>query len=382
MIAFACCVLLGAFTVCYVLFLLSIIRGIRFVRDAHSATPALMDELSALPFVTVLLPARNEEKHIRACLQSLLAQQYPEDRFEIIVLNDASEDATTTLVELSMRGDSRIRLLTIHRNDGGGKKVLITRGVAEARGEIIVTTDADCTHDSRWLLTLVQSFNEQIDFLSAPVIFHTAESFLHKLMALEFLGLVGVGAGFIGIGYPKLCNGANIAFRKHAFELVRGYDSDDARSSGDDEFLMQKIFRQRGVVTFNPSREAIVKTEAPQSLQVFFEQRKRWASKGLYYRDRKFVAFLLALFLYFSLMFLAPFLVWNVDWGMICLLFFLSVKWISDHAVLIATSRLLHQRFAFSHFIIAEILHIPYIVLVSILGSLTSFTWKDRKLKS
>ena len=382
MIAFACCVLLGAFTVFYVLFLLSIIRGIRIVHDAHIATPALMEELSSLPFVTILLPVRNEEKHIRACLHSLLAQQYPDDRFEIIVLDDASEDATTTLVELSMREDSRVRLLTIQRNDGGGKKVLISRGVAEARGEIIVTTDADCTHDARWLLTLVRSFDEQIEFLSAPVIFHTTKSFLQKLIALEFLGLVGVGAGFIGIGYPKLCNGANIAFRKRAFDLVCGYDSDDTCSSGDDEFLMQKIFRQRGGVAFNANKEAIVITEAPQSLREFFEQRKRWASKGLYYRDAKFVAFLLSLFLYFTLMLLSPFLVWSVDWGMLCCLLFLLVKWISDYAVLIAAARLLRQRFTFSHFIIAEIFHIPYIVLVSILGSLTSFTWKDRKLKS
>lgn len=385
MIAFAFFAALAGLTVLYILFLHRMIEGIRYVASTKNKSANILRDVddASLPRVTVIVPVRNESANIESCLRSLTAQNYPRDKYQIIVVDDASEDDTMKIAGQIAARDSIVMLLFIRENLTGrrGKKKLITYAISHSNGEVILTTDADCTHHPLWVRSMAAQFRDDVSFVSAPVVYRDRPTLFQRIQALEFLGLVGIGAGFIGIGYPHLCNGANIAYRKSAFDEVDGYDDHDQSSSGDDEFLMQKISSLMNGVIFNACPEGIVETKAAFSLKEFFQQRKRWASKGIRYADKRFVVFLTALFFYFFLLLMSPICFFDSGSASLIVTIFILIKWTFDLSVIIATSKLVHAPFRLFDFFIAELLHVPYIFITALLGTLTSFTWKNRTLK-
>ncbi len=127
-------------------------------------------------------------------------------------------------------------------------------------------------------------------FVSGPVEFMSNGSFFYEIQKLEFSSLIFVGAGLIGIKSPIICNAANLGFRKSVFFEVGGYNDNLLLSSGDDEFLMQKIARQTNYdIKFCLNKNAIAYTLPNENLSQFYQQRKRWASKGFHYVDKSIV---------------------------------------------------------------------------------------------
>ncbi len=383
MILFGYALALTLLTAVYALFLMRMRAGIaRIAREApaHGARGSMGGE-RPLPSVSVILPARNEERNIAGCLESLLRQDYPAGRCEILVVDDASQDGTRREAARVAAADRRVTLIAAPEAPGaGGKKRLITLAQERAAGEVIVTTDADCRHPEGWLRAMASPFNDGVDFVSGPVVYEGRETMAQRLLALEFLGLVGIGAGFIGIGYPRLCNGANIAFRASSFRAVGGYSANARVTSGDDEFLMQKIAAGRGGVLFQPHPEAVVRTAPPGTMSAFLEQRKRWASKGLRYADKRFVAFLVLLFAYFLHLLFAPFAALASGAAGIAILLLFAVKIAADAALLFAAARLLSRPLRIGDILVGELLHVPYILLAALAGTFSSYRWKGRRL--
>src|SRR5690606_25306738 len=150
---------------------------------------------------------RNEEANIGRTLSDILAQNYPQELLEIIVVDDHSTDRTPAIVRSFVaRG---VKLLTLNESEplNSYKKKAITLAIAEATGQLIVTTDADCRMENEWLATVVTCM-ERYDYflLSAPVVYSQQRSFFEELQTLEFLYLIGLGAAGIGNRYPSTCN--------------------------------------------------------------------------------------------------------------------------------------------------------------------------------
>ncbi len=367
----------------YLLFLYTMHRGFRRLHAGPTSS-----SIQERPFISVIIPTRNEETTIERCLQSVFACTYPPHRFEVIVVNDLSTDRTVERIQAFTRTlspEDRKRLKLLHmpenlRRTRAHKKRAVHKGIAHARGTWIVTTDADCTVPSEWLSTLSRYFQKNVYVVSGPVAFtHQTQS--ERIMALEFLGLVGVGAGCIGIGKPILCNGANLAYRRDIFYEVGGFRDIDHLTSGDDELLMQKIAaRFPRSVTFCAHPEALVWTSPPHSLRAFLEQRKRWASKGARYPSKKLVVLNAGLFLFFlslgTTAILSPFIPTLFPY----FLGTLSLKALAEYLFL----RRISQHFGLQHllrvFLPAQLLHIPYILYAAIAGSLFPYEWKDREI--
>ncbi|OGX89225.1 hypothetical protein BEN47_07425 [Hymenobacter lapidarius] len=111
-------------------------------------------------------------------------------------------------------------------------------------------------------------------------------TFLHTLIGLEFAGLIGVGAACITRQRPTMCNGANLAYRRTAFEAVEGFADNLHVASGDDEFLLHKIHAAfPGTAFFLADDAAIARTAAPATLLTLLRQRVRWASKWRHYHS-------------------------------------------------------------------------------------------------
>ena len=172
----------------------------------------------------------------------------------------------------------------------GRKPLAIAKGITQAAGEIILTTDADCIAPPRWIEIMVNHFEENVAFVAGPVAEQTSRNFFSKLEQLEFLGLITTAAGLIGSGRPIICNGANLAYRKSAFISVGGFG--DNGSSNDDESLMNRmVHRNIGKIVFAPESDAVITTRSSNTITSFLRQRIRWANKRGHYEDKSILIY-------------------------------------------------------------------------------------------
>jgi cellulose synthase/poly-beta-1,6-N-acetylglucosamine synthase-like glycosyltransferase len=232
-------------------------------------------------FISVVIACRNEEKALPNLLDCLAHQKYSQANFEVIIIDDHSSDTTAALAS----GFNRIQNLTIIPNKGSGKKEALRTGINTARGELIVTTDADCTTGKEWLKTIGAFYqSDKPDMIISPVMLEEKSGFFGRFQELEFLSLQAITAGTAEAGNPTMCNGANLAFTKTAYtENVNQLRFDIA--TGDDVFLLHSMKKRKSSIRLLFSENALVRTRQAENLSSFLKQRKRWASKATAYRD-------------------------------------------------------------------------------------------------
>ncbi|MDT7857521.1 glycosyltransferase [Rubrivirga sp. S365] len=376
-----------------------------FARAARETDALAAPPDAALPSVTVVVPARDEEDTIGPCVDSVLAVDYPRDKLEVIVVDDDSSDRTAAVVRERMalapalavaggelpedqwaesEGAGRLRLVQIpenRRRDRAHKKRAIEKAIEHARGEIILTTDADCVVPRGWARALAAQFEgPEVAFVSGPVAYRLApgDGLFERVQALDFFGVMACGAGAIGAEQPHLANGANVGYRRETFVALGGFSGIDHVTSGDDELLMQKIAYGTPLdVRFCADPGAVVLTDPVRNVRAFVHQRKRWASKGAHYpwRLQRMLLALVAFFAALTASFLALVVVPSF-WPWVAAA--LAVKAAAELAVLVPAARRFGQRGLLPAYPLHLVLHAPHSLLVAVLGPLGGFEWKGR----
>ena len=339
--------------------------------------------------ITIVIPARNEEEHIAKCLQNVLAQNYPRNLTEIIVVDDNSTDNTALFAEkiIAENPGRKIRMLKLKDVSATAlfKKRAITEAVAVATGKLIVTSDADCRMGVKWLATIAEYYElYRPMMILAPVTFSEEKSVFEKLQTLEFIGYIGVSAAAVAMKNPLMCNGANLAYEREAFNAVGGYKHNDNLASGDDVFLMLKIKKMfPGAIHFLKSKEAIVETFAQKNLNDFFQQRKRWLSKRPGYKDFSVVGTALLVYAFNFFVLLGFVLSFFADGNSFIILFGLLflLKCFSDFVFLYPVAKFFGRRELLWWFLPEQVLVIVYVTLMGIIGSNGKYKWKGRELK-
>ena len=233
---------------------------------------------------SVIIPFRNEAQNLPQLLDSLENLAYSKDRFEVLFVDDDSEDNSIQIIQEHLK-DSRInfQILSNQRSSNSPKKDAIKTAIGQSKFEWILTTDADCILPSKWLLTY-SSFIEKkpSEMVVGPVSYTPVEySFVENFQILEFLSLQGTTMGGFGIGKPFLCNGANLAYKKDTFLTLNGFDGNDQIASGDDVFLFEKFIQTHPKkVHFLKSTSALVETLPLKSWPEVIQQKTRWAAKS------------------------------------------------------------------------------------------------------
>lgn len=338
-----------------------------------------------LPFInhqnsfSIVISARNESGFISQCLQSIIAQNYNAENFEIIVINDHSTDDTLTIIKQFKIQHSKFNLSIINLADFdriNNKKQAITKGIEQSKFNYVILTDADCTRGENWLKTINQFIGiSNAKLVYAPVEF-AAKNIFEKLQALEFAGLVGVGAAAMELKYPNMCSAANLIFEKKVFFEVDGYADNLHVISGDDEFLMHKIFKKYpNQVRFLHHKEAIVLTGANGTLGQLTEQRKRWVSKSTKYENR-YITFILIMAYFYNLsMLLNVFMDWHLAFHQ------LVFKTIVEGIFLVTILKLFGKTKLILLLPIAQIFHVLYVIIIGIWANFGTFNWKGRTHK-
>jgi cellulose synthase/poly-beta-1,6-N-acetylglucosamine synthase-like glycosyltransferase len=373
-----------AFSALYLWLILYFLVGWMKLDSNGAKAPA---QTRPLPFISVIIPVRNESAHIQDCLKAVIAQNYPQHLYEIIVIDDYSTDETYTLA-CDIERDNLL-VLSLAKYFGGAsekfpnKKKALSIGVKNAKGALIITTDGDCTMGENWLGTMVGYYlQHDFLFLTGPVMLRPARGLPGLFQQVDVMNMLGITGGTIANGYPTMCNGANLLYEKKIFNRVDGYKGNTDIPTGDDIFLMQKIeMAFPDPIGFVKNMDACVYSKPESTFADFVAQRVRWTSKSTAFQKRSVTAILMFAYL-FNLLILIfipiAFERFELAWLPLALAF--GTKFVMDLAFNIAVTAFFKKRALMLLLPIFEPLHIIYIVCIGVLGLSGKYTWKDRKI--
>lgn len=342
-------------------------------RAAHASRNS-----SLTSFVSVIVPFRNEANTLAFLLEDLSKQKYL--AFEIILVNDHSEDDSLKVISRICEKSSRLKeqVRVVHCTEHSGKKAALTLGIVQAKGDIILTTDADCRVGNEWVESMLSHFTDDTMMVVGGVRL-SASSFFEKLQQLEFVSLIGSGAATLGWNLPSMANGANLAYRKIAFEKVGGYAGNEHIPSGDDEFLLRKIVDQYSeAVRFADHPTSIVETRPADTLKTFIQQRLRWAGKWRMHTGLFSKVLALSIF-FFQLTFLTlPILLMFkiIAWPLALVV--MGCKVVGEFLFLYPVSHRLGVKFPWLAFGALQFIYPYYVVAVGLLANGSKYTWKGR----
>ncbi|MEZ4723651.1 MAG: glycosyltransferase [Candidatus Kapaibacterium sp.] len=234
------------------------------------------------PFVSIIVPARNEEHNIIMCLESIVDSDYPRSKYEIIVVNDRSDDSTLELAEKFAQSHSNIRVLNISDDSQkvvAGKPGALDFGIKNSKGDYILLTDADCKVNRKWISSIVKTFIEKDSDLVAAFTLVKHNNFFDKFQAIEWILMHTMASGGMGLNFPLGCFGNNMAFKKSVYTQLGGYGGIEF-SVTEDLALLQSVHKNGGKINYVCHRDSTVKTLPLDKFSDYLKQRKRWAIGG------------------------------------------------------------------------------------------------------
>lgn len=334
---------------------------------------------------SIIVPFRNEEENLEALVSSIRSLDYPSRHFELLFVDDQSTDRSIEILKNSLI-ETKLNwaVLKNEPHSGSPKKDAITLGVSRAKAEWILTTDADCILPRKWLEKLSAFIvQNRPKMICGPVGLNAGKGLLSSYQLTEHLALQTTTMGGFGLGWPLLCNGANLGFTRSGFDTVGGYNGNDHVGSGDDIYLMEKFRRYfPKEVFFIKSEAAIVQTNTVKSWKDLLAQRTRWASKMG--RLPNLLAGVIGLIVLLT----NTLMVVTLSYSLLVLLtipafvlIFLVLKCLVDFLFIWPVSRFFPSRISLIYLPLLNILY-PFIScwigLKSIFGT---YKWKDRSYK-
>jgi cellulose synthase/poly-beta-1,6-N-acetylglucosamine synthase-like glycosyltransferase len=326
-------------------------------------------------FISIIIPVRNESENIKLLLNDLLNQSYKKEDFEILLINDHSEDNTVELAQSCNVGNLQIINMKEYEL---GKKQAIKAGVNSSKGNLIVTIDGDCRVGPDWLPVIASFYDlNKPELIIGPVVYSEENTLFDYMQSLEVAALVASGAGAAIQKKSVMCNGANLAFSRRLFlNSLSQLKSDVA--SGDDIFLLQAAKANRGNILFLKSVEARVYARPAKKFASFYNQRKRWSSKWVHYKDNDVL--LLAFLVFFTnfiicTYFFAGFI--NLSYF---ILFFASmaIKSIADVLLLNSFTAFFKKKDIMRYFWLTQLIYPFYIVITAVFSNIGKIEWKKR----
>ena len=342
------------------------------VIGAKKTFPQLSED--KLPPVSIIVAARNEEKNILSCLESLSKLIYPDGKLEIIIIDDASSDSTLKITSDFIHGMLKFRAIHLEENNSSilkGKVRAMAEGIKLSSGEIILTTDADCIVNPLWAKTIASYYVGDVGVVNGFTTQIVKNSF-SGMQAIDFIYLLFIAAGTINLGKSVSCIGNNMSFRKKAYEETGGFENLPF-SITEDFLLLNSIHKlKKYEVVYPLDINSLIVSKPATSLRELFNQKKRWAIGGI---DTPPIGIGLMFWSFLSNLFilLTPFF-FSAAWTY--LVFF---KIAIDLFVLLPVHQRLGLQKNLKYFLVFEIYYIVYVLVLPFAVLFNKkVKWKDR----
>ncbi len=336
---------------------------------------------------SIVVPFRNEAENLPNLLSSLADIDYPNDLFEIILVNDESNDNSLAVIETFLRDrpedHKSWKVLENHRFSGSPKKDAITLANDRASNDWMVATDADCSVPQDWLTLLNSCIVEnKPKMVFGPIIYPESGPLENYFQFLDGLSLQALTLAGFSRRHPLICNGANMAYSRHVFQEVEGYKDNNQLASGDDIFLMEKVRAcYPESLYFLKSPDYLVKTQAENSLREIISQRVRWASKTSNQPNMQVKLLGLLVFLT-NLAFIFAFIgIRTITQHLWTFVGLILAKFIIDYAVIVSTAGMYRKKLSLMKYLVCALVYPlinTWVVFLSLFGS---YSWKGRKFR-
>ena len=320
--------------------------------------------------LSIIIPFRNEADQLPGLLEDLANQSYPDELYEVILVDDHSMDASWSVVESFVKENKAFNSLQLPMKLSG-KKAALSHGISQAKHDWIIQVDADCRVGPRYIASHMLFLEAHPSDLVAGLVSASTGGggFLNTFERLDLLSLMGSSAGSFALGRPMMCSGANLAYSRELYLETRSFDPGNIIASGDDMFLMIGARKLGKKLSFNTCRESLVETCPAKGLRTLIVQRIRWGSKSVQYRmpDIQLLAVLVSL-CNISILLLPLWLILYTElWPWMAGAWL--VKTLADFMLLFRMTGITDSRADLKMFAPVSLLYHPFFV-VSMLGSL------------
>ncbi|ALJ05951.1 glycosyltransferase [Pseudalgibacter alginicilyticus] len=360
-----------------------------FVYGFNKVKRFKLQNIPAKTKFSIIIPFRNEVENLPELLNSIFALEYPNQLYEIILVDDHSKDGSKESIQkiLNIKQVKHIqldiRVIQNERKTNSPKKDAITTAIKQIKYEWIITSDADCVLPKFWLNSFDQFIQKtNAKCIAAPIIYTKTNSFLSRFQLADLLSLQGATIGGFGIRKPFLCNGANFAYQKRLFNELNGFEGNTHIASGDDIFFLEKAtIKHSKNIEYLKCSQAIVTTKPQLSYKDLISQRLRWAAKTSSYNNwfgkLTGAIVLLANALVITLLLLSILSSMSPN----ILLYVLVIKLNIDFILIYKTADFFNQKAILRSFLVAFILYPFFSVYVVFLSTFKSYKWKGRYFK-
>lgn len=375
-------IFLAAVTACYLGLVAALLYG-------WKKLPVFVPGKSiSLTGFSVIIPYRNEDENLPRLLKSLAELNYPPDKFEVILVNDASKDRSEIICKNFQIDfpEMTIKLLENFRKSASPKKDAVNTGIKESEFDFVVTTDADCVVPGNWLGGFDQTIQQTNSALIAGPVGFIQESGKKKALfqsfeEMDFMSLQSTTIGSFGIEKPFMCNAANLCYEKKAFLEHAGFSENEKIASGDDVFLLQKFVEKGIKISFLKSSNLIVQTKFQESLRELVYQRIRWAAKASAYKSTfaKFTGIIVFLMNFLLIIFAGMAFFELVSYQYIMLIFLL--KFNVDFILIYKAAKFFNSESLMRSYFWCSVVYPFFSVFVAIFSLFGSYEWKGRRFR-
>ena len=315
---------------------------------------------------SIIIACRNEEQNLPKLFYSLKKLNYPTEKFEIIIVDDASTDNSSNLIKDFCEIQSNARSFHLKEKSKVylGKKAALKLAIKNAKFEILLFTDADCFPQQNWISSYNNYFTDKTGFIVGSYEEINADCFRRFCNKMSS----AIYAGTIGLGFPFSAAGGNMAVLKEAFEQVRGYEKIKHNIAGDDKQLLNLIKKTDWEIRYNPEVLVLTKIDHFNSHQ---RDKRKYSKFGLsspLFQIFSILIFLFYLYLPYKIFFLKE---WQSFLGYLL------------GAILFWLANIFKHNFKFNLIDLFFISIYPYfLILYSFWGMFTTWKWKEQEAKS
>jgi glycosyltransferase involved in cell wall biosynthesis len=236
--------------------------------------------------ISVIVCAKNEEENVINFIPLLAEQNYPD--FEIILIDDASSDATLDIFEEFEKKYPNVHLVKVANNEAfwGNKKFALTLGIKAAKKDYLLFTDADCYPTSKdWITLMSSQFTMHKTFVLGYGAFEKIKgSFLNKIIRFETMFTAVQYFSLAKVGHPYMGIGRNLAYKKDEFFKVNGFiDHMKIRSGDDDLFINQASKGNNTACCYSP--DSFTYSKPKTTFKDWITQKKRYVATATFYKS-------------------------------------------------------------------------------------------------
>jgi len=330
-------------------------------------------DLERYPLCTVLVCARDEEDNIERCMRSLACINYPEDRLEILIVDDKSTDRTPEILESWKK---RMPNLTVLRTGEEimhmrGKVNALTQGMDVARGEFVMITDADSHVAPNWVKEYLKYYSDDTGMVASVTLLNV-KYFLDGVQSIDWSYLLGIASACTNINIPLSVIGNNISVRRAAYEDVGGYRKIPF-SVTEDYALFQAIWRKKPwKVRFPIHNNLTVMSQPCANFRMWWRQKHRWVKGGENLKALGYLIFFIGILGNLAMvtaLFTLP---------LIAAVVVIAIKWSADLLVILPVLARTRKSALLKYFPVYEIYLATFVFSMPIMIMQKNVKWKGR----